>query len=35
MRKIFEYKKVLICISALLLTACSTDASYKDLEKKC
>lgn len=33
MRKIFEYKKVLICISALLLTACSTDASYKDLEK--
>ncbi len=33
MRKIFGYKKVLICTAALLLTACSSDASYKDLEK--
>ena len=33
MRKIFGYKKVLICTAAILLTACSSDASYKDLEK--
>ncbi len=33
MRKIFGYKRLLICTAALLLTACSSDASYKDLEK--
>ena len=33
MKKIFGYKKVLICAAAILLTACSSDASYKDLEK--
>lgn len=33
MKKMFGYKKVLICAAAILLTACSSDASYKDLEK--
>ena len=33
MRKIFGYKRILIVTAALMLTACSSDASYKDLEK--